>query len=112
MAKAIPLFTTPTDPVSKQPFVELTIEGQGVAVQLANIFKASMPDPAWVTQNETTAWAKVLNYRSPNTGKRLKDVYSEVTLGDKTIAIALASATVELLSMKPISLANDPLAGL
>lgn len=111
-SKAIVYHTIETNPDTQAQFVQLTDAGVTVVVQLANIFKASMPDPSWVTQNEGTAFGKVINYRSANSGKRLKDVFTQVTIGDKTLAAAIAGATVEMLSIAPVRPENDPLAGL
>ena len=110
--KPKPLFTLQTNEETKAQFVELTFEGNAIVFKLANIFKASMPDPSWVTQNETKAFGKVINYRSPNTNKRLKDVFSNITHDDKTLASTIAGEVVNMLSMAPISEANDPLTGL
>lgn len=104
--------TIATNPETHAQFVELTEAGAIVVVQLANIFKASMPDPSWVTQHESTAFGKVINYRSANSGKRLKDVFDQPTVGDKTLASSIAGAVVEMLSIAPVRPENDPLAGL
>ena len=110
--KPKPLFTLKTNEETNTQFVELTPEGHTIVVKLANIFQSAMPNPEWVTQNETKAFGKVINYRSPNTNKRLKDVFNTITLEDKTLASTIAGEVVNMLSLAPVTLENDPLAGL
>lgn len=111
MAKVTPLFTIELNSDTGASYVELTEAGQVVAVKMANIFKASFPKPEYVCANENAVFGKVINFRSPNTMKRFKDAFNQETLAGKTLASAIAGATVELLSMAPISVDQDPLAG-
>lgn len=92
-------------------YISLTDKGIDVAVKLANIYAKSM-NPSWVMMNDKVAFGKVINYASHNTGQRLKDIFNMPTIGDRTLATAIASYTVEMLSLPPVAPANDPLVGL
>jgi len=103
------LFTIEKSAESGNDFAQLTDAGYTVAVKLANTLQRSF-DPAWVMQHSESAFGKVINYRSPNTRRRLKDTFHVETVDGKTLANAIAGEVVNMLSVNPVSLADDPLA--